>query len=187
MASILHNSIYAFRRKGSTMFLAFSFFLGLVFGLFVFCCSGEPLYSMMRRCLFSSVSIVGFLSGATLPFLLSALAVFFSKPCLTYLISFVEAFLFCYVSLLIIFVFQPAGFFVRFLLLFGDFLSLPVLYFFWHRSLSENPIKDFSGIFLFLSTGCLIGCFDYCLISPFSTDLIFFLERVIRCADSCWT
>lgn len=165
MAWILHNTGFFFRQKISNAFLTFFFLSGLLLGAVLFYLSGSSLFSLMRSGFLSSVSIVSFLSCSFLPFLLSALAVFFSHPWLIILIAFVKAFLFSFVSLLTIFTFQPSGYFIRFILQIGDFISLPVLYFFWQYYLfGRNQIRWFEIVF-FLSIGLLIGCFEFHVIS----------------------
>jgi len=171
-ALFLHSSIYPLERKWRTIFLAFLFFLGLAYGLYCFINSQNMLFPLMLGSYAGSVSIVSFFASSILPFLLSAIAVSFSIPWLIYFLSFTEAFLFSFVSLLVIFSFQPVGFLIRFLFLFGDITTLPILYFFWHKYLSSNSSYLYSGIFLFLSYGCLIGCIDYCMVLPFGAKFI---------------
>lgn len=172
MAWILHNAIDSFRRKGSSIFLAFSFFIGILIGIYLFRISEPSFLSLMRRCFVSPVSIVRFLSCAILPFLLSATAVLFSRSWLIYLISVTEAMLFSYTTLEIIFAFYPVGYFIRFLLLLGDCLSLPVLYFFWRNSLLHRSHTGYAEILLFLSIGFLIGCAELYIVSFIWTGIL---------------
>lgn len=155
------------RRKGCIIFLAFYFLIGFLFGLLSYTQIEEPAFSWMRRDLFSATSIIGFLSASLLPFLLSVIAVKSSKHWLIYLICFLEAFLFSYASAFIILSFQPIGFFIRSLLLFGDCISLPVLFFYWIRGLLYDFTACFSHLFSFLSIGFLIGCIDLYVFSTF--------------------
>jgi len=172
MEQILHNAIYAFRRKGSTVFLAFFFFLGLITGLYCFLRTEALIFSLMRGCFINSVSIVKALISSLFPFLLSAFAFFFSLPWMVYLASFFEAFLFIFVSLLALFTFHPVGFLVRFFLLIGDIVAMPIMYFFWHRWLFRKQEVPLSELFLFISLGLLIGCIECCVFFPFCEKYI---------------
>lgn len=174
MALFFKQGLPRFWRKGSTLFLAFFWFLGLAFGILFFLLSGDSFVSLMRGTLTSSVSIIRVLCVSLLPFLLSAFAVFISEPRLLLLICFGKAFLFSFVSFGVIQAFGSAGWLVRWLLLFSDCASVPVLYWFWLRNISGNSRFCFWEICGFLSMELLIGSIDYCLVSPFLARLLDF-------------
>lgn len=174
MARIFHHGLPDFWRKGSTTFLALSFLLGLVFGVAVFSAAGDSFLSLMRGILSGSVSIVGLLCVTFLPFLFSAFAVSISEPWLLLPVSFGKAFLFSLVSLGLLQGFGSAGWLVRWLLMFSDLVSLPLLYGFWQRHISGERRYCFAECFALLSFFFLIGSVDYCCISPFLADLIHF-------------
>lgn len=138
------------RRRG-TILLAICWFSGILFGLYCFWFSGADLIPLMRSTVISPVSIVGFLLSSVLPFLISAFLAFAYLPGLTYGICFCSAFLHAFVSLGLLVSFQAGGWLVRCFLLLGN-LSLPVLYWFWLRSLSENSWSS-----LCVST-IVVGC-----------------------------
>lgn len=166
MISLVRDSELSERRKGSIIFLAFCFFLGLLYGVFSFSRLEESFFSQMSGGSYSTVSIIDFLSGTLLPFLFSVFAVTISQPWLLYIICFWEAFLFSYVSLIFLFSFQSFGFAIKSILLFGDCLTLPVLLCYCIRVLRENCNQHISCALLFLSTGLLIGCVDFYLFIP---------------------
>lgn len=159
-------------RRGCRFFLACSWLSGLVCGILVSLSAGSLLVSLMRSTLYVPVSIVGLLCVTILPFLFSALAVFLSRPGLLLPICFAKAFLLAFVSVGILRAFGSAGWLLRWLLLFGDCASVPVLYWFWLRYISGNrPLCGWEAISM-LSLGLLIGSVNYSVISPFLVRLI---------------
>lgn len=159
-------------RKGCRFFLACSWLSGLACGILVYLSAGGLLVSLMRSTVYVPVSIVGLLCVTTLPFLFSALAVFLSKPGLLLPICFGKAFLLAFVSIGIFQAFGSAGWLLRWLLLFGDCASVPVLYWFWLRYLpGTRPLCGWEA-FSMLSLGVLIGSVNYSVISPFLVRLI---------------
>ena len=91
MARFLLHESPEFWRKGTTVFLALSFLIGLVSGILIFFAAGESFLSLMRSAFYSPVSIVGLLCVTALPFLFSAIAVFLSQPWLMFPICFGKA------------------------------------------------------------------------------------------------
>ena len=172
MAQLLHRDFPNWWRKGSTVFLALSFSLGFTFGLFLFLISGDSLFSLMRRTLYGSVSIVSLSLALLLPFLFSAFAVFISKPGMLLLISFCKAFLFSLISLGVLASLGSSGWLIRYLLIFGDIVTLPILYLFWQRHISGERTLCSTEVFSIVSLIFLIGSIDFCIVSPFLTGLI---------------
>lgn len=176
MARIFLRDGFGFWRKGSTVFLALCYLLGLFCGA-VFCIlSGYSISSLMRSVPHGAVSIVDLLSVTALPFLLSAFAVFISEPRLIFFICFGKAFLFCVISLGISEAFGSAGWLVRWLSMFSDIMGMPVLYLYWLRILSSGRKPLFGETFVFASLIFLIGSIDFCLITPLLAGLIHFLK-----------
>lgn len=172
MARFYHRDFPQYWRKGSTVFLAFFWCFGLVCGILTYFSADTVFSSLMRRTLTGSVSIVSLLGVPILPFLFSAFAVFISEPRLLVLVSFGKAFLFSFVSLGVIQAFGSAGWLIRWLLMFSNCMSVPVLYWFWQRHISAvRPVK-IMDLVCFLCIGLLIGSIDYCMISPFLARLI---------------
>ena len=166
MMYALVSNLYSLRRKGSTIFLAFSLFSGLMLGILLFCRIRYSSFLLMRSSFYSTVSIVAYLFGFLLPFILSACAALLHLPLLIYFICFFRSFLFSFTSLLIYFSFQPAGLFFRHFLLFGGFVSFPLLFFSWLTYLRKNNDNILVKSTIVVFAGILIGLFDYYLITP---------------------
>lgn len=159
-------------RKSSRWILAFCWTSGLVFGIFFFLAAGDSIILLMRRIPLGTVSIVSLLGITTFPFLLSFFVVSISKPIMILPISFLKAFTFSFVSLGILHGFGLYGWLLRYLLLFTDCASVPLLYLLWQRNLADgNLFLGWKNSLYFLSA-CLIGSLDYCIISPYLVCLI---------------
>lgn len=159
-------------RKGFRFYLAFSWISGLICGSVVSVSAGTSLSSLMRGALYASVSIVGVLCVSVLPILFSAYAVFLSNFALLLPVCFTKAFLFSFVSLGISRAFASAGWLMRGLLLYSDWTSLPILYWFWLRSLSsDRPVTLWETLLVFALMG-LVGSIHFGIISPFLVRLI---------------
>ena len=172
MTSVVQRYSAAKFRKGSTIFLALFWFLGLLSGVLFFHASGSSFNSMMRSILMDTVSIVDLVSVAMLPFLLSAFAVFLSSPWLLLSIAFFRAFLLSFVSMQILAAFGSAGWLLRLLLLFSDLLSAPLFYLYIRWCLSSDFSHAFRTFFLIICCSILIGSLDYVYILPFLADVI---------------
>lgn len=161
-------------RKGCHFVLAFFWLTGLVSGILVCLSAGDSFVSWMRSTVYWSVSIVGLLFVTIFPFLISAFAVFISRPGLLLPICFCKAFLFSLVSMGTVQAFGSAGWLIRCLLLFSDCVSVPLLYWYWLRFLPGT--RTFCGweTVAILALGALIGSVDYRIISPFLVHLIKF-------------
>lgn len=160
------------RRKVFRCYLAFSFFLGLVCGSLAYLSAGKSLIPLMRSTLHVPVSIVGPLCVSVFPILLSAYAVFLSNFVLLLPLCFAKAFLFSFVSLGISQAFASAGWLMRSLLLFGSWTSLPILYWYWLRSLTPGYRFHFWETLFVCSLTCLLGSIHFGIISPFLVRLI---------------
>lgn len=159
-------------RKGCRFFLACFWLSGALCGILASLSAGRTLVSLMRGTLFVPVSIVGMLCATALPFLLSAFAVFLSRPVLLLTICFGKAFLFAFVSMGIFQAFGSAGWLLRWFLLFSDYASVPLLYWFWLRHISgERPLDGWETALL-CSLALLIGSVNFSVISPFLAGLI---------------
>ena len=164
IASTLPHNTRINKRKARSVSLALSFFLGILLGILVFCHVEDSSLSLVRKSLRSSATITSILRRSLIPILLSVFASVFSYYSLIYLLGFFYAFSFCHTSLLIIFSFQPIGFFVRFFLLSGNLLSIPCMYFYWHRFLTKPHINILIELLMFFSLEWLIGFTEYYLL-----------------------
>ncbi len=160
------------RRKAIRRYLAFSFFLGLVCGSLAYLSAGESIIPLMRGVPYAPVSIVGALCVSVFPILFSAYAVFLSNYGLLLPLCFAKAFLFSFVSLGISQAFASAGWLMRILLLFSDWTSFPILYWYWLRNLSPDSRFNFWETVLVCSLVGLLGSIHFGIISPFLVRLI---------------
>lgn len=169
MAHTFHRDFCS--RKG-TAILAVVWICGILCGASVFLVSGKHLLSMMRGLVSGSVSIVGLIGVSVLPFLFSAYAVSISESRLLFPICFCKAFCFAYISVGIFRSFGSAGWIIRWLLMFSELLTLPLLYGYWQRHVSGTC--RFSGLetVSILAVLIFIGSVNYRCISPFLAMLI---------------
>ena len=151
-------------RKGMPFVLAVCWTSGLLCGVFCYHASPLEIPSLMHRAISCSASIVGLLSAALLPALLSSFFLAFSMPWIILVICFVKAFLFSFVSIGILMSFGSAGWLLRYFLLFSDCAALPVLYWYWLHSLSGQ-----GRACSIVCTGvvALVTVLDYRVIAPF--------------------
>ena len=156
----------------SPFLLAVFFFLGHFLGVCFSLGAGDSFFLMMRMAAFTPVSISGLLSAATLPFLFSAVAVYFKRPVLLLSVAFMKAFCFSCVGLGVIACFGSAGWLIWFLLQFSDCCAMPLLYWYWRRHIRGNGAFDWAVSMMLLSALLLVGAFDYCVISPFLADIL---------------
>ncbi len=171
MARFLHYDFAVNSRKVWQWLLAFAFAAGLAAGSILYLSAEFKSVSWMRGAADSPVSIVGLLGVILLPFLFSAAAVFLNRDWLLIPIAFLKALSFVQVSLGISQAYGSAGWLMRFLLMFADSISLPVLVYFWICFGFSG--KKLSGwrFLCFIAAAACIGCFDFCVISPFAANL----------------
>lgn len=172
MALFSHHEFPHLWRKGCTILLALCFLSGLIFGMFAYISAEETLLPMMRRTFYGNVSIVSLLSVTCLPFLLSAFAVYTTWPGFMLAVSFAKAFVFSFVSLGIYSCIHSAGWFLLWLLIFTDLLSMPVMYFFWLRNLSGEGKLSLPVMVMCTSLVILIVSLYIRFISPFLAQIL---------------
>lgn len=172
MVRFFCSGLPRWQRGGGRSLLALVWLSGLLCGTAAYFSTGGQLISLMRSALYAPVSIVGMLCVTTLPFLLSAFAVFLSRPVWLLPICFGKAFLYAFFSVAVCSAFWPAGWLLRWLLLFGDCAGGPILYWFWLRHLSPDCSMDGGGCILLCALGLLLGSVNYSIILPFLASLI---------------
>lgn len=155
-------------RNGMPLVFALCWICGLLLGVFPYCFFSPETISLMHRTASCSASIVGLLNAALIPFLLSAAFAAFSMPWAIGGICLVKAFLFSFVSLGILVSSDTGGWLLRYFLLFCDCTALPLLYWYWLRSVSM-PL----GLYWLIITGAVlvalvfVTVLDYRVIAPF--------------------
>lgn len=173
MARFLHRfDTFTFRRSRHVL-LALSWVFGLGFGALTFRYGKDQLLSLMPPVLSSRWSIVGLAASSFLPFLFSVFAVYISFPLLLTLICFSRAFLYAYIACGIQCCFGDAGWLVRWLLLFSDTLSIPVLYLYWQRHISGCRSFRMASAVGYLTILGLISALGYFLTAPLTAALSF--------------
>ena len=166
----MHKNWFSARlnaRKGMPLVLATCWISGLLFGAFPYFFFSPETFPLMHRTISCSASIVGLLNAALLPFLLSAFFGAFSMPLAIAGVCFVKAFLFSFVSLGILVSFGSGGWLLRYLFLFSDCVTLPVLFGYWFGFVSA-PIKSrlvLTTCVVFFAL-VLVTILDYRIIAP---------------------
>ena len=158
--------------KEPSIHLACSFLAGLLSGACVSIAASKSLLPMMLAAANSCVSISGLLSAMLLPLLFSAFAVYIRQNWLLIPIAFVKAFLFAFLGIGVMSAFGNAGWLVRWLLMFSDSLTLPLLWWFWLRAFSSGRTDALRFAALVAVAAVLIGSLDYSVVSPFAAMLI---------------
>ena len=159
-------------RKFCKVILALSWNLGFLSGLLIAVNGNSAFFSLMRAAASCRVSIVGLWIVTLLPFLLSVIAIYFSRPYLIPVISFIHAFTFGYCVCGIAVAFGSAGWLVRWLMLFSAGCSSPIIYWFWLRHISGTAKSLWTDFALCAVVILFITSLDYRIISPFLANLI---------------
>ena len=154
-------------RRVSLYVLAFIWCFGLFLGTLFASQSDTPLSFMMRLAADSPVSVVTLMAGAVLPFLLTACAVWISKPQFILLICFLKGFIYAFCAHGSAMAFGAAFWIFRLLLLFTDHFTVVMLMWFWVRNISGFRDTAFRDLFISVLTVFAAGLVDICLISPF--------------------
>ena len=141
-------------------------FTGFAAGIFI-CKRAVPLLtSLMRGMCFDSVSIVGLIVSAGVPFLISAFAVIYSRPALVLAVCFLKACLYmiCAASLMVHY--GGSGWLIQWLLMAHESLSLPVLYLFWRRCFRFGKLPPATECIWLGSLEILVVTLAYRLAAP---------------------
>ena len=157
-------------RKVSTIILAFCWCAGLLTGCFLANHAGNIHSSMMRRAVSCPVSIAS-LVVLLLPFLFSAFAVYVSQYWLLVPIVFWKAMSFSRVACWITAAYGSAGWLMRFLLMFTDLFTLPLLVLFWLRYGGKGRRLTALSALAYCAAAVSIGSVDFWIISPFLAGL----------------
>ena len=129
-------------------------------------------YSLMRACCDSRVSIVNLLIVPCFPFLISAIAVYFSSRPLLYLCAVVKMFCFGFCLCAVSRSFPGAGLLMCILLLFADILTLPVLCRFQWLGCLQGRKHLFRNATMSLCWFFAVCCVDYLWVMPLLREII---------------
>ena len=156
-------------RKGLPLVLAVFWLVGLLCGICYFSACDNRVISLMHRMVFCSVSIVGLLNTAFIPFLLTVFFMALSRPWAVIGICFFKSFLFSFVSIGCLATFGSGGWLFRYFLLFGDCVLLPALFWYCMRYTSKPIGVCWSVISIaFAIVIVLVAVLDYRIIAPFA-------------------
>ena len=152
--------------------LAGSWVAGLFLGTAYGCRVDHSFLLLMRIAISSHTSIVGLARLLYIPLLLAALAVCFHYPQWLITVCFSKAFLFAACSASLYAAFGSAAWLIRIMLQFSDTCTLPFLYWFCMRNISDLHEKFRFDLLVCLVAATILGLFDFCVISPFLVKLI---------------
>lgn len=158
--------------KLSVFLLAMLWCLGLILGVIVSSSAGEAFSSLMRLAFQSPVSIISLLTVTLLPFLLTAVAVFFSKTWFFLPICFLKAFSYGYAMHAIVLSYGTSGWLIQLIFTIIDSLTMIVLLWLWIRHIAGRQqtfrIDGTVCVAVLLTTVFI----EYYLVSPFLATLI---------------
>jgi len=158
-----------YKSRYRVIFLAFSWLLGILFGISVANVASLQFSSLMCTLFSQRVSIVWMLIIHTFPLLLSAVLMHFSAYFLLFLFAFLKSFCYAFSSYIVYLYFGSAGWLLQSLLMFSGSGVAVVLLFYWFRTLPSRMIMRDTCICCII-TVCFV-CVDYFLVSPFLESL----------------
>ena len=170
MHMISHSDPRNFPALTCKLLLGACWIAGLLLGMYAAVTSGNSFLLMMRGDV-STVSIPGLLI-TFLPFLLTAIAVLMPHP--GYLIPVIlwKAFSFGYSACGLTIAYHSAAWLVRFLLMFNQLATVPLLMWLWLRKCDFPEFIRPVELAVCGGVTALVGLLDYCLISPFAAVLL---------------
>lgn len=160
-----------FRQRTCKALLCFCWILGMVLGA-VFSAGADSTFLLLMRRTDFSVSIVGLLLVAMLPFLFTAYAVFLSNRFLIIIFAFLKAFSFSYCLFGLSVVFGNGFWLAWIILMFSDLGTLPVLMWLWIHCLGPSERSLRTKFICCLSVSALVVMVDYWMISPFAACIL---------------
>ncbi len=150
-------------------FLALCWVMGLLFGALCGSVAAGMFPSGMDLTKFSLLDPFSAFLVVAFPFVSSAVVVCLSHRMLL-IVAFAKAFCFSYVSAVLMLSFGSAGWLVCILLLLGDGMTLPLLWWYWYRILTERSAVS---ICVAGTLAVAIWWLDYAVFSPFVANVIF--------------
>ena len=168
----LFTSFFHCRTPRTTLVLLW--ICGLLTGSLVSLSADGILAPTMLAAISGSLSIPGLLLVLLFPLLLTAAAVFISRPVFLYPVAFLKAFLFAFTGAGLLLSLASSGWLIRCLLMFSDSLLLPFLWLLWLQIVS-GPDRFAMRRFLTVSLLALLtGILDYSFVAPFLAGLLTF-------------
>ena len=169
MGRFLHLRFANYWRKYAAFTLAFCWIFGLIFGVLIarnVSIEALPLVDSLQNHVPGSL-----LTVMLFPVAVSVLVMYMDQSWLIPLIAFLKSFSFAYVSWILMQSFGTARWLMQFLMMFSDCLSLPLLWWFWHRLLKSARSSLFQLSILMVLATLAIGMLDIRFISPILSSL----------------
>ena len=158
--------------KRKFLLLAIIWFLGLVSGKHYSQQASNTYLLLMRTASDFRLSIVGLAASVFLPFIISALAVYFAKPAVIYVLAYLYALSFSYTGCCLRMLFLNAGWLIQFMLLFSHCISIPFYCWFSMRYINGRKPTFIRDLWIGIAVTSVVGAIDILVISPFLTALI---------------
>ena len=152
--------------------ICFSWILGLCIGFVYSLHISADSLSFFHLIPYNRASLMSLLLIIILPFVISAILIYYSKPFFLFFIVLFKAFCFSFCSCSIIITFGWAGWLIRWLLLFSDSCSVVLWLWFLFRYSVNTTSCISTDLFLCITASVSVGCFDSCILAPFSVLLL---------------
>lgn len=172
MVRFFHARFFSPSRKVNVIVLAFTLISGYALGSFFATGVSDSAVSLMRTAIVCRVSIVCLLPVILLPFLFTAFAVSIHRLWLFIPLAFCRAAAFGYLASIILCAFGSSGWLIFSLFLFSDFISMPLLCWFWIRSLNCFGRNTFGNLTIISAVLSGIVFLDCQFVSPFLVTLL---------------
>ena len=158
--------------KRALLLLAFIWFLGLMSGRHYSQQASNTYLLLMRASSEFRLSIIGLAVSVLLPFIISAVAVYFSKPAVIYVLTYLYALLFSYTGCCLRMLFSNAGWLIQFMLLFSHCITIPFYCWFSMRYINGRKPTFIRDLWIGIAVISVVGIIDILVISPFLAALI---------------
>ena len=132
----------------------------------------QDFFPLMHAVLKNRVSIVGVATTAFLPFILSALAAYFSLPELVYVIAAIKGVCLGFTSISLLICYADAAWLVYCLACFSSSFTLIPLFLFWIRYLAGSGKSMWCNVYRYFLYAIAIGAIDYLYVSPLISNVI---------------
>lgn len=167
MASFKKSVSNHFFRRQPGLVLAFISSCGCFCGFITADIAGSILSVMVCTASTGSVSTVGLVFGAVLPFLFAAVAVQFLNPWCLLPVCFLKCFTYCFLLHGTFLAFPSAGWLAAFFLQFTDHISLMLFHCLCFRCLSARFKQGSGEITVYVVLLLIAAAFDCLYIAPF--------------------
>ena len=157
-------------RKNCHVLLASVWISGIMSGCLCSVFAPDSFLDLLFAATLEDVAFPQLITAISWPFLLSVLAVYLKAQWLIFPICWAKAFVFSFLGFGIVAAYSSAGWLVRWLLMFGDCCSVPLLLWYWSRSLV--PTRSIHLAILLPLMFLMIGMFDFYFVAPFLTVVI---------------